>query len=520
MSLKGAQAILVASLILSVSACTGSPDPNSPEGKLARGREVYTKNCASCHGDQGDGKGTAAYLLFPRPRNFQKSEFKLRSTPQGILPTDDDLFKTISQGIPGTGMFAFSEVLSEPDRRAVLDHVKTLTPAFKNAAPITAENLLKISAAPEPTPKLVALGRKTYQEFQCGKCHGPEGRGDGPSAPTLVDTSGDPFPAADFTNGIYKSGGRPEDLYRTFLTGMAGTPMPSFAEAIKNEEQAWGLVYYNFSLAPGGKPAPIAGDAGPLAAAAADRSVLSDPESAGWSALQPHRVYLRPLWYRNEYPLFVTVRAARVDNQIAILVEWKDASGNSAADREQNFADGVALQFALSDDLPFIAMGDKDSSGLCDIWHWRADRQITENRGRPETRADAYPNTVTATYPTPDFNTAEMAGNVLDKPGIAGKPVHSLTASGFGTLTARPAPSQRVQGRGVWKDGTYRVVFSAAVTPAEPGREADFRKATVPVAFAIWDGQAGDRNGTKLVSQWLMLTPGPEAAKSAEGRPR
>jgi len=423
-----------------------------------------------------------------------------------MLPTDDDLFKTITQGIPGTGMFAFSEVLSDEDRRAVLDYVKVLTPRFKGAPPIADEHLLKIPAPPEPTTRLIAQGKKTYEQFGCGKCHGPEGRGDGPSAPTLVDSSGDSFPAADFTRGIYKSGGRPEDLYRTFLTGMAGTPMPSFQGAFTSDEQAWALVYYNFSLAPGGKPAPIAGDPGPIRAAPArDAAALNDPASPVWSEMKPHRVYLRPLWYRNEYPLWVLVRAARLDNQIAILVEWTDPTGDFAADREQHFADAVALQIALGDELPFIAMGDQ--TGLCEIWQWRADRQLTLDRGRPALRSDAYPNTATVEYRLPAFDAAKEAGNILAAPGGAERPIHSLSAAGIGTLTAPPVTSQRVQGRGVWKDGTYRVVFSVPVEPTRP-READFRKATIPIAFAVWDGHAGDRNGTKLVSQWLRLVPG------------
>ncbi len=224
------------SLLTGISGCTTSPSPEGGSNPLTRGKEVFNENCATCHGENGDGQGTAAYLLFPKPRNFLRSEFKLRSTPDGVMPTDEDLLTTISQGMPGTAMFAFAEVLSEEDRRAVVDYVKDLTPGYENAQPITEDVLLNVPAAPEPTPELLELGRLTYEKLGCAQCHGPEGRGDGPAAPTLVDTSGDPFPAADFGHGIYKSGGRPENLYRTFLTGMSGTPMPSYQQALQTEQ--------------------------------------------------------------------------------------------------------------------------------------------------------------------------------------------------------------------------------------------------------------------------------------------
>lgn len=505
-------------VIFVIGGCSRPADPNSAEGRLAQGKENYTAYCASCHGDAGDGKGKAAYVLFPKPRNFLRSEFKLRSTPQGMLPTDDDLLRTVAQGIPGTGMFAFGEVLSEADRKAVIEYVKSLAPGFKNAAPITQAQLLKIPAAPEATPHLVALGKTVYQTFQCAKCHGGQGRGDGPSAPTLVDTSGDPFPAADFSRGIYKSGGRPEDLYRTFLTGMAGTPMPSFQEAITSEEQAWALVYYTLSFAPNGTAAPIAGDTGPLEAMPiSDLSAMSDPESAAWAGVKPYRVYMRPLWYRNEYPLLILVRAVRLEGRLAIMVEWTDATADAEADREQNFADGVALQFALGDKLPFIAMG--DPAGICEIWQWRADRQMAQQRGHSAVRADSYADMTHPKFPLPDFVSARDAGNVLADEQTASRPVHSLAAAGFGTLTANPPAAQRVYGRGVWSKGTYRVVFSVDVKVSDRARQADFAKPAVPVAFAIWDGHSGDRNGTKLVSQWIMLSPGPKAQTISERRP-
>ena len=70
---------------------------------LALGRKTYEKECLACHGAKGDGEGEAAYLLFPRPRDFTSGQFRLISTWDGV-PPDEDLFRTISRGMPGSAM--------------------------------------------------------------------------------------------------------------------------------------------------------------------------------------------------------------------------------------------------------------------------------------------------------------------------------------------------------------------------------------------------------------------------------
>ncbi len=502
--------------VFSIASCRMSARSTDPSGDsllLAQGKTMYTIYCQSCHGSSGDGKGPAAYLLFPKPRNFLKADFKLHSTLQGKLPTDEDLIRVVSQGIPGTAMFAFGDILSDVERQAVVEYVKSFAPRFKKEAAADQAGLLRIPAAPPPTPELIQEGRQTYDKFGCGKCHGPEGRGDGPSAPTLVDSSGDPFPAADFSRGIHKSGDRPGDLYRTFLTGMNGTPMPSFQGSFANDEQAWSLVYYILSLAPGGKAQPIAGDPGPLTALPAPSATLDDPDSEYWDKLAPHRVYMRPLWYRNTYPLFIRVRAATADGRIGLMVEWDDPSHNQTVDREQAFADGVAAQFALTGKMPFIAMGDRTPEGLCELWFWRTDRQAAADTAKTPSRADSYPFMSSYAYPQPEYSSARDAGNPNASEGLPSLPVHNFNASGFGTLTAKPPSSQRANGRGRWKDGVYRVVFAAPMKAADK-TQADFSETRVPVAFAVWDGNSGDRNGMKLVSQWLTLAPAGNAAIS------
>ena len=81
-------------------------------------------------------------------------------------------------------------------------------------------------------------------------CHGELGRGDGTSAPTLKDDWGNPIRPADLTKRwTFRGGPTREDIFRTFTTGLNGTPMPSFAESLTDEER-WQLVDYIVSPRP------------------------------------------------------------------------------------------------------------------------------------------------------------------------------------------------------------------------------------------------------------------------------
>ena len=77
------------------------------EAQRAAGKQLYARNCAQCHGEKGDGEGYATPHLFPRPRNFTTGKFKVRTTPNGALPTHQDLVNIIRRGMPYTSMPAW-----------------------------------------------------------------------------------------------------------------------------------------------------------------------------------------------------------------------------------------------------------------------------------------------------------------------------------------------------------------------------------------------------------------------------
>ena len=255
--------------------------PRSP-ALLGRGRDVYRQRCVGCHGRHGDGNGPAATFLDPRPRDFTRPVFRLRSTPAGALPTDGDLFRTITRGIPGTAMPPWHE-LSETDRLAVLDFIKTFAPEAWKEPP---EPPVVIPEPPPATAELLARGKALYQTAQCWECHGAEGHGDGPSAAQLATDEGFPIRPTDLTRGSFKGGTRVRDVFRTLTTGLAGTPMPSFADALADEER-WALSYFVLSLSAFADP--LTGEK--LSLTAATRAALNGsdaPREAG-QAYDPAR---------------------------------------------------------------------------------------------------------------------------------------------------------------------------------------------------------------------------------------
>jgi mono/diheme cytochrome c family protein len=117
-----------------------------------------------------------------------------------------------------------------------------------------------VPAAPPVTPERLSRGKQIYADAECLACHGERGRGDGPSAPTLKDNRNLPIAATDLTKPErFKSGARPEDVYRTLMTGFAGTPMPSYADSL-DPDLMWDLVHHVLSLSRQGERPPKAAE--------------------------------------------------------------------------------------------------------------------------------------------------------------------------------------------------------------------------------------------------------------------
>jgi mono/diheme cytochrome c family protein len=209
-------------------------------GDSAAGKPLYRRYCVGCHGVRGDGLGENAPWVDPKPRDFTLGAFKCRSTPTGSLPLDEDLFATIGRGLHASAMPSWY-ALTRQQRADLIAYIKDFSPRFREEKPDPA---IPIPPETPATPESILLGKAMYVKVECGKCHGKEGRGNGPAAATLTDTKNNPIVPYDFTTGDrFKCGSSDVDLYRIFMTGLDGTPMPSFADVLKPAE-AWDLVHY------------------------------------------------------------------------------------------------------------------------------------------------------------------------------------------------------------------------------------------------------------------------------------
>jgi mono/diheme cytochrome c family protein len=226
-------------LVVSVS----SADEKAGDAK--HGKVVYERYCLSCHGALGNGAGEVAEWITPKPRDYREGTFKWRSTPSGQLPLVSDLEKTIEDGVYGTYMPTWYAI-GHRNRLDVIAYIQTFSDRWKTAKPG-----VPITIPPEPpyTEESVKRGRAIFERSNCAACHGEHALGDGPSAHDLKDDWGNPIVPYDLTQGHIKCGDTGPDIYKVFMTGLDGTPMPSFADSIKPDE-AWDLVHYIQSLSP------------------------------------------------------------------------------------------------------------------------------------------------------------------------------------------------------------------------------------------------------------------------------
>lgn len=498
-------------LVMTVGMLTLFVTPHASPGALP-GEDVYNQHCAACHGSAGDGNGPASVWLYPKPRNFSLGLFKIQSTPLGSLPTDDDLFQTITRGMPGSSMPSFT-YLSEKDRRDVLQYVKHLTATerrgkranrFEEAA--KSGRLGKpVEVPPEPADSVesLVLGKAVFTRMGCAACHGETGAGDGPAAAMLKDVMGIPARPRDFNSGAFRGGHTGRDLYLRIHNGMAGTPMMGYPEAMMKSEERWAVVHYiqslrrldievNDILTPEDNSIHVKRvTALPL-----------EPADNFWETIDPVRVPLNPLWPEPNPVLAVAVTAVHDGKLMAILCTWRDGSYDGSAVRMEDFQDGVALQFSMNGTKPFLGMG--DAKNPVNLWFWRAGWQSEVAGNRPDMR-DIHPSMHVDFYPEsgPLYTTAIAAGNVISVAHVS--PVEDANARGFGTLQSQPVARQNVRGNGVWRDGFWSVLLTRDLnSPDEDDVKLAAGKAT-PVAFAVWDGEQRDRNGRKVISNWFKF---------------
>ena len=520
----------------SVGTMGGAEDP-----ALIRGGELYTKHCTICHGENGDGAGKFAYLMNPRPRDFTKGDFKLAST-QNQIPTDEDLVRTIGRGMPGSAMPPWDH-LPLVDLQALASYIRALhiqgttgrLQQWVNEGAVKRDDLARMLAErTQPGPPLVVPPEPEFDEIQwfrgrrlylenCASCHGADGQ---PVADAVkYDREGYPVAPRSFVQGIFKGGSDGHQLYARIWKGMKGTPMPA-SEGAYSGDETWDIIHYVQSLARTGAQERAQLRQGTFVAPNVQGPLPTGPTDRAWEQARPLYVALTPLWWTENRIEGLVVQALHNDEALAIKLSWIDSTQDSRAVKQTEFRDGVAIQFSLSSDPPFY-MGDPSEHGGVNIWFWKADRSQDLAGGYqdvdaafPDRAIDRYPEQQQPTSRTfsdwpratlaghdPLFITAWGAGNLVANPNL-NTPVESLVAHGPGTLSGKPANVQMVEGSAVYERGVWSVQMQRGLAFTERGHEGEriFKKGDyLPVSFAIWNGNAGDRDGKKNISIWQKL---------------
>jgi DMSO reductase family type II enzyme heme b subunit len=420
-------------------------------GDAKAGKVVYDLKCLLCHGEKGDGKGPAGELLRPAPRDFVSGVYKIRSTANKV-PTDTDIFDVITNGMPGTSMPPWS-VLPEKDRWNLVAYLKTFAADKLKEAPKKQE-LPKEVASSEASIK---RGKEMYEAIECNKCHGTEGRADGPSRPELKDEWGQPIAPANLAKRwTFRGGPGRTDIATRLATGILGTPMPSFIDSVEKPEDIWHLTNYIASLNP-----ESVNYATLITGRAVKEPLPDDPNAELWRKLPAQsiplmgQVIVDPRNFNPSVDL-VAIRVAYNDTEIAFHLTWDDPT-QSQPDGKDVFADVLSLQFppALGSgtERPYFLMGD-DSDAVY-LLRW-------DN------------------------------GKVVE-----------ATANGPGKI--KPMQASEAVGKGVFQNGQYRVVIKRPMVSKDPARLTFRPGVFTPIAFQAWDGGAGETATKMSLTSWSYL---------------
>lgn len=477
--------------------------PVTPEA-IEKGKVVYFKRCSFCHGLLGDGNGPAADYMDPRPRDFTLGTFKFRTTQSGELPTDEDLFRTVSRGLSGTGMQSFDSDrikngLSEEERWQVIYYIKTFAQEFSDPNLDPYKKVVSQSKKVAFSDESVAKGKEIFERAKCWECHGKGGKGDGVKE-ARKDDWGFPIRIRNVTQPWkIKAGSEPEDIYMRFSTGISGTPMPSFVDTLK-EEDRWHLANFIKSL----QKTPSEQS---VMKAVPVKELPDTPDSPEWQKAAPVGVRLAgqvvaaPRWQNPSIDM-ITVRVLYSDKEIAFLLEWDDpfkdvihksemeldpapltgtAAYNSYAGAQNvvprlldTYRDSIAMQFPVKPSegtkKPHFFRG--DSSNPVNYWVWKADLEEAGQPSIEDSNAVGYKQAIKAQLPE----------------------------------------SQNVKGKGVWKEGVWRVVMKRPLR-TEDKNDVQFEKGKfVPFSLNAWDGSNGEHNLLMSLSTWnyvVMEAPVP-----------
>jgi len=469
---------------------------------LEAGKQLYTQHCTHCHGETGDGKGVSAPVVYPGPRDFTSGIYKFRmrhETADGNkMAADEDIFRSINEGLHGTSMPAWGGLLSKLQMAQLVQYVKTFAAVFKEDKPGAAVDFSGEIAA---SPASIAKGKEHFDKtFECHTCHGSAGRGNGQQAlDGLKDDWGERIWPANLTRPwTYRGGHNRRDIFRNIALGITGTPMPAFAdpdpmaaaraatdaqgkkdaEALAREvrENIWHTVNYVQSLWTHPDEPEVKSV---LTARLVEGPLPLGPDDSVWQKAPTNyyplvgQVIEEPRLFT---PLIVGLEVQALHNgkEVAFRLMWDDRTESKpgGSGDTETFVDAVALQFPAhpmpGSERPYFLMG--DAKRPTDLWYWRND--------------------------TPD---------------------RAVLVQTTGAKSFQPGDNPGgLRAQGVVDNGQYRVVMQRALRTKSTDKEVQIGVGIfLPFSLTTWDGSNGEQGGGKrTVTAWYNLYLEPEPSRA------
>ena len=453
------------------------------QGDKDAGKKIYEKKCWWCHGEKGEGNGPAAEFLMPPPRDFTLGVYKYKSSPPGQVARDEDIFRIISDGMPGTmlgtAMPAWKDVLSEKDRWDLVAYIKGFTDLFESEK---ASGEISFGSQVSSSEESINNGKEAFKKAKCFECHGENGKGD--AVKKLKDDWGFRVWPRNLTKPwTFRAGSEPKDIFTRVSVGIPGTPMPAFAdpksETKLSDEERWHVVNYVKSLADDSKR--IKEGEIVVKAKNIEGELPDDVNAPEWNNVPPTAYQMVPQIIAKERFFKptndgITVRALFNDKEIAFLLEWDDRTKSVPGDADAEklsegevFEDAVAIQLPTSIpeamQKPYFGHGDKEMG--VNQWYWSSGNAT--------------------------------AAKVID-------------STGLGSGKARDAAKTDVKGKGEYKAGVWRVILKRSLATANTKDAIQFEPGKfIPIGFANWDGSNGEKGSKHTMTTWYWVLLEPKA---------
>lgn len=449
-------------------------------GNVEEGKKVYYFRCAGCHGMKGEGDGVGAAFLYPPPRNFAAGIFKYKSTKGEGMPSDDDLFKTITNGLPGTPMPRWGDILSENNKWNVIAFIKTFA---KGRFEKYKTEIIDYSGQIPSSQESIAMGKDLFLgKAGCYRCHGYEARGDGRRVVKDVVYSKRLWPRNLTQPWTFRAGSDVKDIFTRITVGIPAATMPSHVtgQHALNKEERWHVANYIVSVADLRKKVREGEDILRGTYVELIPKEVSDPiwDATKGLVVPMSRQIPGEKFMFTPTNLTMVIKSLFDNEKIAFLLEWDDRNPSIVGDEEilklsleeKLYNDAVAIQLPQvipesSDEPNYFGHGSTEMP--TNVLYWGAG--TTNNRDILSM-----------------FN-----ANGLDK--------------NFIKLGAEKAV---LTGSSEYYKGTWKVLMTRDLATVDSYGTQFKEGKLIPITFANWDGSNLETGSKHTVTTWHWMILG------------